>query len=80
MRVLHSALLVLLALTTSSAFLPSAFFSPIFAFAGGLAGFGGCVALVVGFVWGRWESGGLRRVEEELSEELERLGRTSSGR
>ncbi|KAL7417309.1 Endonuclease/exonuclease/phosphatase [Mrakia frigida] len=74
------ALLLLLALTTSSAFLPSAFFSPIFAFAGGLVGFGGCVALIVGFVWGRWEANGLRRVEEEVEEELVRLGGSGGGR
>jgi len=32
------------------------------------------VALIVGFVWGRWEANGLRRVEEEVEEELTRLG------
>lgn len=61
--------MVLIGLTIGTAFLPNhAYYSPIFAFFGGLAGFGGCVCLVTGFVWGRWEEGSLRRVMEEVIE------------
>jgi sphingomyelin phosphodiesterase 2 len=70
----HSAILLLLALTTSTAFLPNhAYYSPLFVFAAGAVGFGGCTALITGFVWGRWEDRTLRRVEEEIREEVGKL-------
>ncbi|CDZ97484.1 Sphingomyelinase family protein [Phaffia rhodozyma] len=68
------ALVLLVAFTISTAFLPNhSYYSPIFAFFAGIAGFGGCVALVTGFVWARWEDGALRRSLEELAEETDHL-------
>lgn len=71
-----SAVVLWVALTVSSAFLPlRSYLAPIFVFLTGLAGFGGCTALVVGFVWGRWEESGLKRVEGEVGECLNWSGR-----
>lgn len=71
----NSAVVVLIAFTIASAFLPlRSYLAPIFVFLGGLAGVGGVTALVTGFVWGRWEDGSLRRTLEELQEEKARLG------
>lgn len=70
-----SAIVLLIALTVSSAFLPlRSYIAPIFVLLGGLVGIGGVTALITGFVWGRWETGGLTRVLEELEEERERVG------
>lgn len=71
----RSAIVLLIALTVASAFLPlRSYLAPIFVLFGGLVGIGGVTALITGFVWGRWEDGGLRRVLEELEEERRRVG------